>query len=149
MKHYLLSSLSSCLCMLLAHLFTLVLEFLSWEEIGGAGLVLLAPDCWISPQEARMASFADCRSLWSSYRRMVCGGFCGVVCTRIDGMGNRWRTLRGGIWCAPGKLICHLKSGWSLHRELIFPEPSAKAKSTLMRSRFLRKKEMPIPILSK
>ena len=29
--------------MLLAHLLTLVLGFLSWEEIGGTGLVLLAP----------------------------------------------------------------------------------------------------------
>jgi len=43
MKQYLLSSLSSCLCMLLAHLSTLLLGFLSWEKIGGAGLVLLAP----------------------------------------------------------------------------------------------------------
>ena len=110
--------------MLLAHLFTLVLEFLSWEEIGGAGLVLLAPTF------ALIVGFLLKRRGWrvsliagacgAVIARMVCGGFCGVVCTRIDGMGNRWRTLRGGIWCVPGKLICHLKSGWSLHRERIF-----------------------------
>lgn len=95
MKHYLLSSLSSCLCMLLAHLFTLVLGFLSWEEIGGAGLVLLAPTF------ALVVGFFLKRRVWRV--SLIAGAWGAVIAA--------WFAVASAEWFVPGSMEWVIRGG--------------------------------------